>query len=516
MRAFLIALIVILLSAPAFADCDVSPSGTRPEGAIVYNTDNKVLQYCDGTDWIQMHAPGTGSGGCSNPTGDESDIIYNFDFRVMQGCAGNVWQSMGPMKDRYGSLGAFDFTDQAGVTVSTLIESNIEQITGLMSAAPVSITGDGSPEYRTCTDGTSDANCDGSVVQNWTSTPGTVSDNEYLQLRLTTNAAFGTMDTATVSVGSANDVWNVTSAAQDTTPDAFSFTDFTDVPLSKLMTSNSVTINGITGSVSVAVSGDGSPEIRVNGGAWTAGPTTITNGQSLEVRLTTANTDTTMRSATVTVGTANDQWDLTTNDNTPNAFSFTDQTGVAVSTLTTSNSVNITGITGWVDVSVSGDGSPQIRVNGGGWAPSNAITNGQTLEVRLTSNAANSTMNSATVTVGTVSDQWDVTTEAGCVGAMVGGSCWIYGAGGLSCTTVCSGAGLSYDTATLTYAGTDGTLANCDAVLDALGVPGAGATYIISIYGLGCGYYSGARRVAQQATDAASSLAGYSRACACQ
>ena len=100
-------------------------------------------------------------------------------------------------------------------------------------------------------------------------------------------------------------------------------------------------------------------------------------------------------------------------DNTPDAFSFTDQTGVAVSTLTASNSVTITGITGSVNVSVTGGGNPQVRINGGAWATSGVIENGQSLEVRLTSSGSHSTMHSATVSVGTVSDQWDVTTGSG-------------------------------------------------------------------------------------------------------
>lgn len=97
-------------------------------------------------------------------------------------------------------------------------------------------------------------------------------------------------------------------------------------------------------------------------------------------------------------------------DTTPDAFSFTDQSGVATSTLIESNTINITGIDTATNVSISGDGSPEFRIAGGSWTTSGTITNGQTLQLRLTSNAANSTTNSATVTVGTVNDQWDVTT----------------------------------------------------------------------------------------------------------
>ena len=86
---------------------------------------------------------------------------------------------------------------------------------------------------------------------------------------------------------------------------------------------------------------------------------------------------------------------------------------VCADALIESNIVTITGITGSVSVSISGQGSPQFRIAGGSWVTSGTITNGQTLQLRLTSNAANSTTNSATVTAGTASDQWDVTTEEG-------------------------------------------------------------------------------------------------------
>lgn len=97
-------------------------------------------------------------------------------------------------------------------------------------------------------------------------------------------------------------------------------------------------------------------------------------------------------------------------DTTPDAFSFTDQSGVAISTLIQSDTLVIGGIDTATNVSISGDGGPEFRIAGGSWVTSGTITNGQTLQLRLTSNAANSTTNSATVTVGTVNDQWDVTT----------------------------------------------------------------------------------------------------------
>jgi len=82
-----------------------------------------------------------------------------------------------------------------------------------------------------------------------------------------------------------------------------------------------------------------------------------------------------------------------------------------LNTLITSNSVNISGITGDVPVSISGLGSPQISINNGSWETSGTINNGDSLQARLTSNNNYLTANTATVTLGTESDDWTVTTK---------------------------------------------------------------------------------------------------------
>lgn len=98
-------------------------------------------------------------------------------------------------------------------------------------------------------------------------------------------------------------------------------------------------------------------------------------------------------------------------DNTPDSLVLTDVIGQALSTQISSNTVTIAGIgPGPVSVSVTGGGSPQISINGGSWVTSGTINNGETLQARLTSSASLNSKLSATVTVGTLSDQWDVTT----------------------------------------------------------------------------------------------------------
>jgi len=73
----------------------VNPAGTA--GAVVYNSDIKVFQYCNDTNWIRMTKPGGGAGGCTNPALAEGKLVYNEDSRVLQGCAGNAHRTAGPI-----------------------------------------------------------------------------------------------------------------------------------------------------------------------------------------------------------------------------------------------------------------------------------------------------------------------------------------------------------------------------------------------------------------------------------
>lgn len=104
---------------------------------------------------------------------------------------------------------------------------------------------------------------------------------------------------------------------------------------------------------------------------------------------------------------------LTASVNTPNPFSWVDRNGDApTSTLITSDYIYPDGFTGSLSISVTGTGSPQISVDGGAWSSSTTITLGDYVVVRLTTASTNSTARSATVTIGSTSSVWTVTTAA--------------------------------------------------------------------------------------------------------
>ena len=107
--------------------------------------------------------------------------------------------------------------------------------------------------------------------------------------------------------------------------------------------------------------------------------------------------------------------------------------------------------------------------------------------------------------------------ETPCGGTEVGGACWFLGVGGANCDATCASAGLSYDPATATYAGSGGSLSQCFEVMDALQGAAHGADVDPCGNGLGChelGFV--VDRCVTPATDSTSSQSGVSRACACQ
>lgn len=96
-------------------------------------------------------------------------------------------------------------------------------------------------------------------------------------------------------------------------------------------------------------------------------------------------------------------------DTTPDAFTFTDQTGVAVSTTITSAAITVAGINAAASISVS-NGTYDINSSGSFTASSGTVNNGDTVRARHTSSGSNSTAVDTIVTIGGVSDTFTSTT----------------------------------------------------------------------------------------------------------
>ncbi len=97
-------------------------------------------------------------------------------------------------------------------------------------------------------------------------------------------------------------------------------------------------------------------------------------------------------------------------DTVPDAFTFVDQTGVALSSTITSAPITVTGITAASAISVSGG---QYDINGSGLFTSvpGMVNVGDTVRARHTSSASYSTQTNTVVNIGGVTDTFTSTTR---------------------------------------------------------------------------------------------------------
>jgi hypothetical protein len=215
------------------------------------------------------------------------------------------------------------------------------------------------------------------------------------------------------------------SGGTDSTPNSFDFTNQTGVTRSSTrVCANGLTVAGMDSGVSATVTISGGTYSK-NGGSHTSGSTTAVNGDSFHVSHTSSSSYSTSVTTTLTVGGVSGSFVSTTeaassSDTTPNAFDFTNQTGVPTSSVVTSaNTVTISGLSSGVSVPVEmgySAGSPQTKLySKDGGAYTNADTtavNGTTFKMRHTSLSSYSTTRTTSIIIGGVEGFFASTTEA--------------------------------------------------------------------------------------------------------
>jgi len=298
----------------------------------------------------------------------------------------------------------FTFTDQSGVALNTLITSNTITVAGINAGASISISG-------------------GQYSRNggaFTSSKGTTYNGENIQVRHTSATAYSTTTNTVLTIGGVKDTFSSTTLANsaDTTPDSFSFTSQTGVPLSSAITSNTITVSGINAPAPISISGG---FYSKNGGSFVAAAGNVNNGDNIAVRQTSSASYNTTTQSVLTIGGVSGAFRVTTlnfvADTTPDPFSFTDQTGIALSTTVTSNAITVAGINAPAVISISGG---LYSINGGSFvATAGNVNNGDNITVRLISSSNYSTPTNAVLTIGGVSDTFSVTTLANSTGGFL-------------------------------------------------------------------------------------------------
>lgn len=112
-----------------------------------------------------------------------------------------------------GTVSSFTFTDETEIELETLETSDIKLVRGFSEDQSVSISGDGSPQYRIC----EDSACS-TVLTDWTNSSGTIEQNRYLQLRATSSDTESAQSDIDITVGAASDTWSITTVTPSYNP----------------------------------------------------------------------------------------------------------------------------------------------------------------------------------------------------------------------------------------------------------------------------------------------------------
>lgn len=290
---------------------------------------------------------------------------------------------------------AFGAVEEA--EVSTVYDSNVVTISGLQIQVQVNAT-------------------NGALISvnggPFALGPQNIDNDDILQIRMTSSAFNNAAKTTSVSVGVTTTNWKITTKAlPQEIPNNFDFNDVEEAPLQTYVESNPVTITGINSSVTVTSPTNGF-ESSVNGGAFDATPKSISNGQTLKLRVLTSNILGDTKTTQITVGGSPVvDWNVVNvlvADSNPNYFDFLDRINQPAGAFVESIVLTITGIN--VPTPVTVTNGAQFRINGGSWVTSGNINVNQTLQIRILSSSDPGGKVSTNVTVGNLTDLWQVFT----------------------------------------------------------------------------------------------------------
>ena len=299
----------------------------------------------------------------------------------------------------------FAFSSIQNAELSTMYETEIVTISGLGISVNAFVTNG------------AELSVNGGA---YSSAMQTVSNGDTIRVRMESSSLYSTEKESSISVGVTNTTWSIfTKQEPVNVPNAFSFNDVVDAPLSSYVTSNLVTISGLNviGTVSTPLSG---AESSVNGGPFSTAVKLINNGETLALRVLTSDALGDSVQTGVSVGSGPvvtwNVTNVTTADDNPDFFDFTDKLDVTANTYITSDILTITGLNVPAAVTVT---NGDFRINGGAWVTSGNISVNDTLQLRLLSSTEPGGEVETTVTIGNLplnqlSDDWKVvTTTAG-------------------------------------------------------------------------------------------------------
>lgn len=228
-----------------------------------------------------------------NPTCDAASdgmLRYISSQKSVMLCTDSTWIEVGAAPSASGV-----FTPVANAALTTQYTSNAVGVSGFFGT-------------RTATASNGATILVNGVAQG---SSAEVQAGNTIALRMSSAATYATAKTTNLNLSSLATNWTITTRNQDTTPNSFSFSNLSNQELNTTVTSNVVTVNGFDGPLTVSVSGQGNPQVRIGAGAWgTSGD--VNPGESLQLRLTSSGANSTTRIATLVLGTATVNWSVET------------------------------------------------------------------------------------------------------------------------------------------------------------------------------------------------------------
>ncbi|WP_428380118.1 alpha/beta hydrolase fold domain-containing protein [Nevskia ramosa] len=288
---------------------------------------------------------------------------------------------------------AFSFAPTANAPIGSLQTSAAITVSGINTGAPISVTG-GSYSLN---------------GQPFTSAAGTVNNGDSVSVQQTASSSFSTTTTAVLKIGTVSGSYAVTTAAADTTPDAFSFASTVDAPLGSTQTSEAISVSGITAPTPISIVGG---YYSVGGGPFSDRASSVVNGATVAVQVLAGYGYSETRTATLTIGGVRGTYSVITQtftaDGTPDVFRFEPVNGVPMGSVQRSQPIKVSGINVAVSISVTGG---RYQVNDGSFTSEpGQLVNGDQVIAEVRASDAGITTSTAMVSIGGISADFSATT----------------------------------------------------------------------------------------------------------
>lgn len=306
--------------------------------------------------------------------------------------------------------------------------SSMQSASGILIAginvpvqATVSASGAKVPQIRACSAPAADCGqWSGSV---------TVSNGQYLDIRVVAEDSFSSSSAVELRVGEFAAQWTVSTRAVDLVPDQFTIATVSEADPGTVQTASGILASGFDGEL--ALSGvpatSNEPQFRVCAGPsagcgpWAAS-VSISSGQYFDVRVTAESGFSASNAVTVALGDFAVQWTVSTRAAhlDPDQFTIAAVSDAQPGTVQTATGIPVSGFETALTLSGTATTSnkAEFRVCSapsagcGDWAASVSVSSGQYFDARVVAENTFSATNTVTVELGGRAAQWTVSTRA--------------------------------------------------------------------------------------------------------